>query len=95
MSILLAMPARIRQWLHHQAEEQPHETSSDEASSNRAPPPASFEDFLEEFYTKLDLKGKTVIDIGAHAGRHAIPLAQLVGVEGIVLAFEPVPAVRH
>ena len=50
-----------------------------------------FERIAQSFYTKVVRPGDTVIDGGAHMGRHAIPLAQLVGAEGKVLAFEPLP----
>lgn len=53
-----------------------------------------FEAKLEVFYKQLDLNGTTVIDIGAHVGRHAIPLAHKVGVRGLVYAFEPIPVIR-
>jgi FkbM family methyltransferase len=33
--------------------------------------------------------GGTCIDIGANIGAHALPMAQAVGVKGLVLAFEP------
>lgn len=33
--------------------------------------------------------GDTVIDVGAHGGRHTGPLSNLVGDAGTVLAFEP------
>jgi FkbM family methyltransferase len=54
----------------------------------------NFEDQLELFYKKLDLKGAKVIDVGAHTGRHAIPLAQMVGNSGLVYCFEPIPVIR-
>lgn len=54
-----------------------------------------FEALLENFYNQLDLDGTTVIDVGAHVGRHAIPLARKVGIEGVVHAFEPIPLVRQ
>ena len=53
-----------------------------------------FEKLLEDFYTQLPLTGATVIDIGAHTGRHAVPLANLVGDAGVVHAFEPIPVIR-
>jgi FkbM family methyltransferase len=53
-----------------------------------------FEAKLEQFYNQLDLAGTLVIDIGAHVGRHAIPLAKKVGVEGVLYAFEPIPQIR-
>ena len=53
-----------------------------------------YEGLLEAFYTRLPLNGATVIDVGAHTGRHAIPLAAQVGASGIVHAFEPIPEIR-
>jgi FkbM family methyltransferase len=53
-----------------------------------------YEGLLEAFYTRLPLNGATVIDVGAHTGRHAIPLAAQVGVSGVVHAFEPIPEIR-
>ena len=53
-----------------------------------------YEGLLEAFYRRLPLNGATVIDVGAHTGRHAIPLAALVGASGIVHAFEPIPEIR-
>jgi len=55
----------------------------------------SFEDKLEQFYTQLDLVGCNAIDVGAHTGRHAIPIAKQVGDQGVVLAFEPIPHIRE
>lgn len=37
-------------------------------------------------------KGDVVIDIGAHIGTFAVPLARVVGVDGIVVCFEPWPS---
>lgn len=34
-------------------------------------------------------EGGTVVDVGANIGAHTVPLAQLVGEEGLVVAFEP------
>ena len=53
-----------------------------------------YEGLLESFYTRLPLNGATVIDVGAHTGRHAIPLAAQVGASGTVHAFEPIPEIR-
>ncbi len=54
-----------------------------------------FEARLEAFYCQLDLEGTTVIDIGAHIGRHAIPLAKKIGPAGLLYAFEPIPVIRN
>lgn len=48
-----------------------------------------YEYFLELIYTKLLKEGDTVIDIGAHTGRHLKVFLELVGDEGGILAFEP------
>ena len=53
-----------------------------------------FEAALELFYRQLPLESSTVIDVGAHSGRHAIPLANQVGPTGVVHAFEPLPTIR-
>ena len=55
----------------------------------------TFERITESFYSKVIRPGDTVIDGGAHAGRHTIPLARLVGPHGQVLAFEPIPDVAE
>ena len=51
-----------------------------------------FERITQSFYSKLIRAGDTVVDGGAHTGRHTIPLARLVGAHGLVVAFEPLPA---
>lgn len=48
-----------------------------------------FEPNTIKFYTKIVKPGDTVLDIGANIGAHTLPLAQLVGNQGIVIAFEP------
>lgn len=40
-------------------------------------------------------KGAVVLDVGANIGAHTIPLAQLVGSEGVVVAFEPQPILHQ
>ncbi len=50
-----------------------------------------FERMTQAFYSKVVRSGDTVVDGGAHTGRHTIPLAVLVGRHGRVLAFEPLP----
>jgi FkbM family methyltransferase len=54
-----------------------------------------FEAKLEAFYSQLPLQDAVVVDVGAHIGRHAIPLASHVGMKGVCYAFEPVPSVRQ
>jgi FkbM family methyltransferase len=52
---------------------------------------ATFERIIQSFYSKVVRPGDVVIDGGAHTGRHAVPLARLVGDAGRVVAFEPLP----
>ena len=40
-------------------------------------------------YKKLLKRGSFVVDVGANIGSHTLPLAEMVGAEGKVLAFEP------
>ena len=40
-------------------------------------------------YRALVKPGQTVLDIGANIGAHTLPLAQLVGANGRLIAFEP------
>ena len=40
-------------------------------------------------FRQLIRPGQTVVDVGANVGTHTLPLAQLVGADGRVLAFEP------
>jgi len=39
--------------------------------------------------------GSVVLDIGANIGAHTVPLAQLVGDGGVVVAFEPQPVLHQ
>ncbi len=55
----------------------------------------NYEAKLETFYTRLPLGGTVVVDVGAHKGRHAIPLSKLVGMDGVCYAFEPIPSIRE
>ena len=50
-----------------------------------------YEHILECSYSRIVPANATVIDVGAHAGRHTAVLSDLVGPGGTVLAFEPVP----
>ncbi|WP_250624172.1 FkbM family methyltransferase [Pinirhizobacter soli] len=50
-----------------------------------------FEARLEHFYSAVVRPGSICVDVGAHEGRHAIPLARLVGPTGKIFAFEPLP----
>jgi FkbM family methyltransferase len=51
----------------------------------------NYEDILEATFTLFIQKGHTVVDVGAHTGRHTTVFASLVGPEGKVFAFEPLP----
>jgi FkbM family methyltransferase len=42
-----------------------------------------------DYLLELNLKGKTVFEIGAHIGYYAMHFATLVGEEGFIYAFEP------
>ncbi len=44
-----------------------------------------------KLFTHFVRKGSVVLDIGANIGAHTVPLARLVGPEGVVVAFEPQP----
>jgi FkbM family methyltransferase len=55
----------------------------------------NYEDVLEFSYRQFVRPGQTVLDIGAHAGRHTAVFAELVGVNGSVHAFEPLPVARQ
>jgi len=48
-----------------------------------------FEPNTLKLYTNIVKPGDTVLDIGANIGAHTLPLAQLVGDQGRVIAFEP------
>jgi len=50
-----------------------------------------FEQILEFHYRKWIQPGDTVVDIGAHIGRHLGPMIELIGSDGSAIAFEPIP----
>ena len=52
-------------------------------------PTTDFETRLQHIYQKLLTPGAAAIDIGAHVGRHTVPMAKTVGPSGWVLAVEP------
>jgi len=52
-----------------------------------------YEQMLEAFYTGLLNPGDTCIDVGAHTGRHTLPMACCVNPGGRIFAFEPIPAI--
>jgi len=47
-----------------------------------------------ELFAHFISPGAIVLDIGANIGAHTIPLAQLVGPGGVVVAFEPQPTLH-
>ena len=53
-----------------------------------------FEDRLQHLYMSLLKDGDFCIDIGAHTGRHALPMSCAVG-RGSVAAFEPNPPIAQ
>jgi FkbM family methyltransferase len=55
---------------------------------------AGFEDRLQHLYMSLLREGDFCIDIGAHTGRHALPMSCAVG-SGSVAAFEPNPPIAQ
>jgi FkbM family methyltransferase len=48
------------------------------------------EQIITRFYSEFVKEGESVIDGGAHVGRHSLPLSKLVGSTGTVFAIEPV-----
>jgi FkbM family methyltransferase len=50
-----------------------------------------YEDILEHQYSKWIKPGSIVFDIGAHTGRHLEKFINLVGPNGRVIGFEPLP----
>jgi FkbM family methyltransferase len=61
----------------------------------------SFKEYGQFSQGELDLfiqfisAGAVVLDIGANIGAHTVPLAQLVGSGGVVVAFEPQPVLHQ
>ena len=51
----------------------------------------AYESILEAQYTQVVRPGDVVIDIGAHTGRHALPLARCLQAHGTLIAIEPLP----
>jgi hypothetical protein len=51
-----------------------------------------YEGMLEAVYRNALQPGDILIDVGAHVGRHAVPMTGVVGPTGRVLAFEPLPS---
>lgn len=53
-----------------------------------------YEQVLERQYARLLRRGDTVVDIGAHAGRHLARFLDCVGAAGRVHGFEPLPVMH-
>lgn len=51
-----------------------------------------YERLLAQGYRQFIESGHTVFDVGAHGGLHLTNFAELVGPQGRVVAFEPIPA---
>ena len=49
----------------------------------------TYDTFFSDYLKKLNLEGKTIIDIGAHIGFDALFFAKAVGENGKVYTFEP------
>jgi FkbM family methyltransferase len=56
--------------------------------------PRNYEVLVQETYEAILSDGDVAIDVGAHQGRHCIPMAERVFPHGKVLAFEPLPICR-
>ena len=54
-----------------------------------------YEALLERFYLSILSPGNTAIDVGAHTGRHTLPMLRAVAPDGKVHAFEPLPDARR
>lgn len=48
-----------------------------------------------QIFSHFVAKGSVVLDVGANIGAHTVPLAQLVGEGGVVVAFEPQPVLHQ
>lgn len=55
----------------------------------------NYEQMLEDFYVGLLRPGDVCVDVGAHVGRHSLPMARCVGQAGKVYAFEPIPRISQ
>lgn len=53
------------------------------------------ENKLQEIYTQILRPGDRAIDIGAHTGRHTLPMLACVDPGGEVWAFEPIPWISN
>ena len=57
--------------------------------------PPHFESILQITYETILKDGDLAIDVGAHNGRHSLPIAKAVSPSGRVFAFEPLGACRE
>jgi FkbM family methyltransferase len=48
-----------------------------------------------EIFTRFIQRGSIALDIGANIGAHTVPMAQLAGPNGLVVAFEPQPILHQ
>lgn len=67
--------------------------SSNEHVGNRIVSDGEWEPWVVDFLYDNCPSGGVVLDIGANIGAHTIPMADAVGPDGAVLAFEPNPSV--
>lgn len=54
-------------------------------------PNDEYESILQRLYSMVLREGDVAVDVGAHVGRHTLPMAECVGASGQVIAFEPLP----
>ena len=50
-----------------------------------------FEEKLQNFYEQFLTPGMSVVDVGAHVGRHGLKMLRLIGIGGHALLCEPLP----
>jgi FkbM family methyltransferase len=51
----------------------------------------AYEAMLEQVYRSILKPGDLAFDVGAHTGRHSLPISRAVGPTGRVVGFEPLP----
>lgn len=61
------------------------------AERTKQPVGILFEEAVKKTYQAYLSSGDKAIDIGAHKGAHLIPMAESVGRNGQIIAFEPIP----
>jgi FkbM family methyltransferase len=54
-----------------------------------------YEARVQKVYETVLKPGDGAVDVGAHSGRHLIPMARCVAPTGRILAFEPLPTCRE